>query len=502
MKRKRMKDICKLTISFLMIICLIFDIAAAEEAQNGYQKPEEAILCFFAGLQEQDLGIILGAFPRETENKTTLRNAMLKIGAYYDGMWPSFPNDDGILSAINDMLLLGERTELISNVMLLYTYPDKSTETSYMHLRVSSIKTAEDADALLSTFDLDRLTELSGITNIRILSADEATGGSYSARKQTQKSLDGMRSMYGADEVKEMAVYFSLDGYEYVMAPTLGKYGDRWYMITLYGSMCNMLGIEIDGSGIFRLLGETDAANKPAVFPQQSAVSLSRTETGGATPEEAALLYLEGLKTGDADKMLNAYAWESMNRNTSFTLSVRQKGFYNSKSWPLFPQDGGLLDELNLALLVNRRTETLRRSFLYFVTEGKLADNEEMLKYRTIRVRNDEDADVLLNYFDLNRMNLLGTISDIRFCTPGEMADVYESTAVKRTREAYRQMYGADELTDLAVFFTVGGEEYVIMPQFVRYGDRWYISDMTGVLASIFGISVDNAALCPVALGK
>lgn len=498
---KNMKGIGKLATIFLLIVCLLSGIAAGEGMGNGFGTPEEAVLCFLAGLQEQKLGTMLKAFYPEMESRTTLRNAALAYGSYFDASWPAFPSDGGILSAINDMLLLGDRATVLSESMLLYTYPEVAPETSVNHLRSASIRNVEDANVLLSSFDLESLSKLNGISDIRIVSADEATEGSYSNRTRT-KRLEGLRVRYGADEVKELAAFFTVNGCEYVFAPLMGRYGDCWYMIAPYGILYAILGIEPGNTGVFRLLGKADTVTETATIPKQSAVSICPAEVGGETPEEAVRLYLEGLKTGDSDMMLSAYAWESMNRNADFTASALFRVLYDKNSWPLFPHDGGLLDDLNMALLVERRVDKLRGSFLYFVTEGKLNDNENMKRTRRIPVRNDEDADALLSYFELNRMCLLETISDISFCEPQELSDVYGSDAVKRTRESYRQAYGADELTELAVFFTIDGEEYVIMPQLVRYGDRWYISDMTGTLSVICGIKAENAALCPVSLGE
>jgi hypothetical protein len=42
--------------------------------------------------------------------------------------------------------------------------------------------------------------------------------------------------------------------------------------------------------------------------------------------------------------------------------------------------------------------------------------------------------------------------------------------------------------------FTLGGEEYVTMPQVLRYGDRWYISTMNSVAAMLCGVSSTNCA--------
>jgi hypothetical protein len=63
---------------------------------------------------------------------------------------------------------------------------------------------------------------------------------------------------------------------------------------------------------------------------------------------------------------------------------------------------------------------------------------------------------------------------------------------IQKAEESYRVLYGADELADVIAVFTLGGEEYVTMPQVMRYGDRWYISTMNSVAAMLCGVSSTN----------
>ena len=55
---------------------------------------------------------------------------------------------------------------------------------------------------------------------------------------------------------------------------------------------------------------------------------------------------------------------------------------------------------------------------------------------------------------------------------------------------------GADELTNIAAHFTIDGEEYLVAPQLVRYGDRWYIVSMEGILSAMMDISPEDIWLC------
>ena len=70
------------------------------------------------------------------------------------------------------------------------------------------------------------------------------------------------------------------------------------------------------------------------------------------------------------------------------------------------------------------------------------------------------------------------------------------SEDIRNTLEKYCVLYGADELTNIAAHFTIDGEEYLVAPQLVRYGDCWYIVSMEGVLSAMMGISPEDIWLC------
>ena len=49
---------------------------------------------------------------------------------------------------------------------------------------------------------------------------------------------------------------------------------------------------------------------------------------------------------------------------------------------------------------------------------------------------------------------------------------------------------------------TIGEEEFVIMPQLLRYGDRWYISTMNSILSIVCNVPLQNCALCKLSAVK
>ena len=58
-------------------------------------------------------------------------------------------------------------------------------------------------------------------------------------------------------------------------------------------------------------------------------------------------------------------------------------------------------------------------------------------------------------------------------------------------------MFGADELTDLVVQFTVGEQEYLAFFSVARYGDAWWIEQLGGNFASLLGIGALQVGAVP-----
>lgn len=137
-----------------------------------------------------------------------------------------------------------------------------------------------------------------------------------------------------------------------------------------------------------------------------------------------------------------------------------------------------------------------------YLTDGSIYADSRWIMQNRLPVRNEEEADAVAAMFDENRMQLLGTLGNIRMASPYDIVPAYASENIQEIKERYRMQYGADELKEIICVFTVGGEEYVIMPQLLRYGDRWYISTLNSILSIVCDIPLQNCALCKLSAVK
>jgi hypothetical protein len=492
----------QLIVWLLCIVLLPLCSVDKQPVEDGFSTPEEAVVAFLEGLRDQDFSKAMSAIRTEESGAGgRFRDIILGYSFYTPERWPALPGNTKLEEDINTALLSIQNADDLCLFFAALTYPNSSSwrnnGMSSSSLRTGTVKTEEEAAALLSSFDLSRVDDLAGMSDIRVIKPDEATNGTYSSYKRLATTLDRLRIRFGADGICERAAYFTIDGKEYVFAPVLGRYGSSWYIISFYGHLAGKLDI-IGATGSFRLVGDgVERASAADSTAKDATPLLAWEEVGGATPEEAAALYLEGLRDGDLGKIMSAFAWDTMREHTSLTTVALTNGYYSgTNNWPVFPEGNALLKQLDLAELAKQRLSRLTLSLADFLTEGAIFEDQQWVKQRRLFVRSEEEADAVLALFDETRTEQLDGLSNIRFFQPSDYVPGFTTEKIQKAEERYRVLYGADELADVIAVFTIGGEEYVIMPQLLRYGDRWYINTMNSVTAIICNMPLTNCALC------
>ena len=479
--------------------------SAAEEPwtyweTGGFDTPEDAILQYLSGLKACDPDRMLGVFAWETLSAhSCFRNALLFSG-YYPELWPGFPEDGGFLSQVNAMLLCARYGTPIRYAMRVYLTGLSRPGTAPEDLLVQTrrVQDEAEAEAVIADFSPSRLGELAAIGNVRVFLPEDAAGEKY-GKDRIKNRLEQYREVYGAEEICERAVGFTIGDRSFGFAPVLGRYAGRWYLIMLSGQLSGMLGF----SGANCAFGETDGSwpgtglSPELGSAQETAICRPEWEGNGfSTPEEAVQEYLDGLKELDLSRMLRAFAWETMEEQSSMKQALLYYGTDQRTIWPGFPSDGGMLSGMNLLQLAERRIEPIRSSLIAFVTGKHLDEDPKWMQMRRILIKTEQEADGFLAWFDWNWTDELKTLGNIRISLPEDVYPGYSSEKLQETREKIRNMYGADEVTDRAAAFSVGGRAYAFAPQILRYGDRWYLGNCGGMLSALLGISSAESALC------
>ena len=133
--------------------------------------------------------------------------------------------------------MLSVQTDAICQSVELYILQEddpRQNPTGAIMLREDA-----DFDAFMEKFSNGRLEQLAGLTNIRFLTPDELTEGKFSIERN-QENYIKMNAMYGADETVDVPAVADLDGEILFCCPTVARYGDKWYLVSV-SSMTNMI---------------------------------------------------------------------------------------------------------------------------------------------------------------------------------------------------------------------------------------------------------------------
>jgi len=205
-----------------------------------------------------------------------------------------------------------------------------------------------------------------------------------------------------------------------------------------------------------------DLASPPAPSGEPAA--------GFATPEDAIRAYLSGVAHGDVSGILEACAIDEMSTGFKFDQFVdRIKALMPATS--LAPSDHPFFAEMDKVILTDRILGQVRM-LVYSVLTTEKMDGTVIVPFDKAR------AQTFASQIDPSRLAGL-TIEDIA----GPNATFEHDPTYLAHAAQHADMYGADELTERVVIFTLDGKRYGIGFTLLRYGSGWKVSDQSSPLA-------------------
>ena len=114
------------------------------------------------------------------------------------------------------------------------------------------------------------------------------------------ENFEKQTRQYGADEVVNVVAAADIGGEILAVAPTVARYGEKWYLVSVGSMVSNILGIDMNHQA-FSVLPADMATALQALTPVRTASltdgkqqKFRYEEDGFKTPEEAVAFYLEG----------------------------------------------------------------------------------------------------------------------------------------------------------------------------------------------------------------
>ena len=147
------------------------------------------------------------------------------------------------MPAVNDFLktanleaLRYSEVRMIYNALEMYIMGE-----NYTNGQTVALKEEGALEEFLKNFDNDRLEKLAGMSEVRFLSVDEVTGGRMEYERN-QEYFKERTAQYGADETVNVVAAADIDGGTVVCMPTVARYGEKWYMVSVSSMTALMLG--------------------------------------------------------------------------------------------------------------------------------------------------------------------------------------------------------------------------------------------------------------------
>ena len=234
---KHLKAICWLLALAMVLGC---SCAWGEEFRyegDGFDTPEAAVSCYMEGLKNLDFEQMLSAYAWETQAEHySVEANMSRMQAYSPAEYPRMPAVNDFLKTANLEALRYSEVRMIYNALEMYIMGE-----NYTNGQTVALKEEGALEEFLKNFDNDRLEKLAGMSEVRFLSVDEVTGGRMEYERN-QEYFKERTAQYGADETVNVVATADIDGGTVVCMPTVARYGEKWYMVSVSSMTALMLG--------------------------------------------------------------------------------------------------------------------------------------------------------------------------------------------------------------------------------------------------------------------
>lgn len=327
---------------------------------KGFETPEDAALCYLCGLKNLNLQQMLSAFAWETQVDHYDFKAMLtRLGSYTSAIVPGMPTANYLLRSANIEQIRYSQIEMICRALELFI----NDELYSMPMSSLLFNEGEnDIEDYLLRCDNGKIEYLREMGNFRFYDVDEVTAGKFSSDIM-QKNFLAQNARFGADETRVLFLAVDVGEEKYAIAPTLARYGEKWYIVDLSSIITAYWGIENKKTAFFALPDELKEELKENTSLSLSLDSLIHDDKrqyereGFNSPEEAVEYYIDGLKNGNVQQMMEAFAWETQADRYSLVDYSRWYGSISYNSPIRMQVDNAFVKELNIETLRNQQSK-------------------------------------------------------------------------------------------------------------------------------------------------
>jgi len=252
-------------------------------------------------------------------------------------------------------------------------------------------------------------------------------------------------------------------------------------------------------AGMMKLGDTSDKSSGTAATGSPKSGPESRIEGPGFdTPEAAAMAYLEGLKAGDLDQMISAFAIESYVEHYDWAADVARSGQYQP-NMVVFNCPFPATDQLGRqACIAARQSAVINQVIMPLAAHATPHFWSDGMANRLPGLDPAAEAQALQDQIngDLEAY-LFGAMTNVEAVPPESISEVYLTQANQDNIAKQVKMFGlsSDQVQDPTVTFQLNGDTWLFAPMAGQYDGRWYLISPAGNVANLLGIEAANGGL-------
>lgn len=208
---------------------------------------------------------------------------------------------------------------------------------------------------------------------------------------------------------------------------------------------------------------------------------------GYDSPEDAVLAYVDALNRGDVDDMLATFALETFADHCDTDAYLVRLQTINPVTIYGVPVNGAY----SRSLLINARRAQIANVLMQQYMEISAALNGSV-----VELRDDESRLEMEARFQNSPANAWeGSVQFVNWINPALVDEkiAYPMNLLNGAVQA--AYYGADDVDWKIAHLTLNGANGVLFMQCVKYGDRWYNGELSGLPGMVMGLPTNSAGM-------
>ena len=245
----------KKILAFLLILALLASLASAmaegiRYEGNGFDSPEDAAQAYIEAFSAGNVQGMLSTFAIETAvDHLNQRAGAKRAKAFMYTSNQLFPVIDGYSRDLAIAGRVGELASILKYQFLTYAWP---AEYGEFEQSIVGFK-GDDAEADVDRFYDGFADRFGSVEIIGYMTPEELhVEGPYNSAGN-QKALQSMCTSYGCDELVDRAVKLRIADEEYLQFIQCARFGDRWYLYSLNGTLAIIAGLSVYTGGLVPL---------------------------------------------------------------------------------------------------------------------------------------------------------------------------------------------------------------------------------------------------------